>query len=148
MSGIGKSSVIEVLAAQGLKAVDTDRNPDWEHVSGDEWLWREDRIQALLDTEDADVLLVSACVSNQGKFYDRFDHVILLSTPEAVMLQRLASRSNNPYGKRPEQVADVLRYKATVEPMLRKRATVEIDTSIPLGDVVARILEITASARA
>ena len=145
MSGVGKSSVIRALAARGLKAIDTDWNPEWECVGthGDEWVWREDRIRLLLDEEDADALFVSACVSNQGKFYDRFDQVILLSAPESVTVQRLANRTDNPYGKRLEEVADVLRYKAIVEPMLRKAASAEIDTSIPLAEVVTKVLEIS-----
>ena len=142
MSGTGGSSVIQALAARGLKAIDTDWNPVWEMAEGDEWVWREDQIQKLLDLEDADTMFVSACVSNQGKFYNRFDHVILLVAPESVTVQRLASRTNNPYGKREREVADVLRYKATVEPLLRKAATAEVDTSIPLLEVVTRVLEI------
>lgn len=142
MSGTGKSSVIQALAARGLKAVDTDWNRDWEQPNGDEWVWREDQIRMLLDNEDTDILYVSACVSNQGKFYDRFDHVILLSAPESVTLTRLASRTNNSYGKRPEEIGDVLRYKATVEPGLRRSATSEIDTSIALEEVVSQVLEI------
>lgn len=142
MSGAGKSSVIEALAARGYKAIDTDWNLEWERDAGAEWLWREDRISQLLDTEDADVLFVSACVSNQGTFCKRFDHVILLSAPESVTIERLANRSDNPYGKRSEEVAEVLSYKKTVEPRLRASATSEIDTSVPLSVVLARILEI------
>jgi dephospho-CoA kinase len=145
MSGVGKSSVIRALASRGLRAIDTDWDPEWECVgdNGDEWVWREDRIRVLLDEEDAGDLFVSACVSNQGKFYDRFNQVILLSAPESVTIQRLANRANNPYGKKPEEIADVLRYKATVEPRLRRAASAEIDTSIPLAEVVSRVLEIS-----
>lgn len=145
MSGAGKSSVIRSLAARGLRAIDTDWNPEWEHVGAgsDEWVWREDRIRQLLGEEEVDVLFVSACVSNQGKFYDRFDEVILLSAPESITVQRLANRADNPYGKRPEEIADVLRYKATIEPMLRRAASAEIDTSISLAEVVSKVLEIS-----
>jgi len=143
MSGTGKSTVIQTLASRGYKAIDTDWDPAWERQTNSEWVWREDRIERLLDTEDADALFVSACVSNQGQFYDRFDHVVLLSAPEAVTVERLAGRTNNTYGKTPAQVDEVLGYKRTVEPLLRQGATVEIDTAIPLDEVVSRILSIT-----
>lgn len=145
MAGAGKTSVIRALAARGLKAIDTDWNSEWECVgaNGDEWVWREDRIRFLLDDEDADALFVSACVSNQGKFYDRFDQVILLSAPESITVQRLLNRTDNSYGKRQEEIADVLGYKATVEPMLRKAASAVINTNIPLAEVVSRVLEIS-----
>jgi dephospho-CoA kinase len=143
MSGTGKSTVIQTLASRGYKAIDTDWDPAWERQTNSEWVWREDRIERLLDTEDADALFVSACVSNQGQFYDRFDHVVLLSTPVDVTVERLARRTNNTYGRMPAQVDEVLDYKRTVEPLLRQGATVEIDTAIPLEDVVSRILSIT-----
>jgi dephospho-CoA kinase len=144
MSGTGKSSIIAALAARGYKAVDTDWDPEWEEITRDgEWIWREDRIQSLLDQEDSDYLFISACVSNQGQFYGRFDQIILLSAPRSTMVQRLATRTNNPYGKRPEEVNDVLRYKETIEPLLRRGATAEIVTSMPLSDVVDQIVDLT-----
>lgn len=148
MSGTGKSSVIAALAARGYKAVDTDWNPEWEEVTSDgEWIWREDRIQSLLDEEDSTYLFISACVSNQGKFYTRFDHIILLSAPDSTMLERLANRTNNPYGKRPKEVRETMRYKETIEPMLRRGATAEIVTSIPLPEVVGEILDLARRPR-
>src|SRR5579864_9184245 len=153
MSGTGKSSVIAALSERGYKAIDTDWNPDWEtppqpgdaDADGSGWLWREDRIGDLLATEDADVLFVSACVPNQSRFYPRFDHIVLLTASAELTTQRLAGRTGNPYGKSAEEVAEVLRYKATIEPMLRSIATDEIDTAMPLHEVVARILEVADS---
>lgn len=151
MSGSGKSSVIEALSNRGFKAIDTDWDPGWEmrpvpggpDADGPGWVWREDRISRLLATEDADVLFVSACVPNQAKFYARFDHVVLLRVSPELTLERLKGRTNNPYGKSVEDAAEVLRFKSTIEPRLRSGATEEIDTSAPLDEVVARILQIT-----
>ena len=58
------------------------------------------------------------------------------------MIERLRSRTNNPYGKHPDELARVLALKETVEPMLRRVADLEIDTSIPLDQVVKRILDV------
>jgi broad-specificity NMP kinase len=145
MSGTGKSTVLAALAARGYKTVDTDYG-DW-HVQvdgpdGPEWIWHEERIQALLSTEDAEALFVSGTVSNQGTFYRQFDHVVLLSAPTPVIVDRLARRTNNPYGKRAEELAEVLGYVETVEPLLRGRATCEIDTSAPVEEVVERIVRL------
>lgn len=154
MSGTGKSTLIRRFAALGYKAVDTDDDDLSERVTmphdldvGDappehEWLWREDRIEQLLATEDAEVLFVSGCVRNQVKFYPQFDHIVLLSAPADVTVRRLAGRANNPYGKHPGQVAEVLRLKETVEPMLRRAASLEVDATAPLDDVVGAILTV------
>ncbi len=109
---------------------------------GQDWVWREDRIQDLLSTADADVLFVSGCSPNQGKFYPQFDHVVLLSAPAEVIVERLASRTNNPFGKRPEEVARVLLLINEIEPLLRAGAGHEIDTSIPLDQVVTKVLQL------
>jgi hypothetical protein len=82
-------------------------------------------------------------VENQGLFYDRFDHVVLLSAPLDVLRDRLRARTNNPYGKTPEQLAEVMRYVETVEPLLRAGATLELDAERPvseLSDVIERLL--------
>ena len=107
-----------------------------------DWVWREDRIQELLATEDGDVLFVSGCAENMGKFLPQFDHVILLSAPADVIVARLATRTTNTYGKRPEETARVLSLIATVEPLLRRVADYEIDTSASLADVVAHVLRL------
>ena len=152
MSGTGKSTLIGELASRGYKAIDTDSDEwsEWVADTGDfgapeetveqDWVWREDRIQDLLATEDADVLFVSGCKTNQGKFYPQFDHIILLSAPTPVLVERLATRTNNPYGKHPDELARILGHIQTVEPRLRRTATVEVDTSATVDRVIETIL--------
>jgi shikimate kinase len=77
-----------------------------------------------------------------GQFLPRFDHVILLRAPADVIVERLKSRTNNPYGKHPDEVARVLDLLQTVEPLLRRAATHEIDTHACLDDVVTTVLEL------
>jgi dephospho-CoA kinase len=156
MSGTGKSSVILELATRGYKAVDADSRAysEWVEVIGGaralgspewgarDWVWREDRIQDLLSTEDVDLLFVSGCAANMGRFLPQFDHVVLLSAPAEVVVERLTSRTTNDYGKRPAEVAQTLKLMETVEPRLRRAAGHEIDTSAPLAEVVATLLRI------
>ena len=159
MSGTGKSTVIGELAAHGFMAVDadTDEYSEWVEVIGDtgalgspawgakDWMWREDRVQALLSTEDADVLFVSGCAANMRAFLPQFDHVVLLSAPADVIVERLRTRTSNAYGKDPDEVARVLELVETVEPLLRRAADHEIDTSAPLADVVTALLRLARS---
>jgi shikimate kinase len=153
MSGTGKSTLIAELSARGYKAVDTDDHglselvsvPDDEPTGldpGQDWVWREDRIQDLLSTDDVDVLFLGGCAPNQGKFYPQFDHVVLLTAPAHVIIERLATRTTNPYGKRPEEVARVLTLLQTIEPVLRRGAGSVVDTSAPLDRVVATVLRL------
>lgn len=140
MSGTGKSTTIAALAARGYRAVDLDA-PGWsEHGPDGDWVWREDRVRGLLADEAGDLLFVSGCAENQGRFHPQFDRIILLSAPTAVIVERLATRTNNAFGKDPGELAAVLGYIETVEPRLRRVAGHEIDTGAPLDDVVAAVL--------
>ncbi len=143
MSGTGKSSVIKQLAALGYRAVDFDE-PGWsEYDPEGEWIWCEDRVQELLASlKDDEALFVSGCAINQGKFYGQFDAVILLSAPADVIVERLKTRTNNPYGKHPEELAATLENLATVEPLLRDGADYEIVTTLRLDEVVVEVIKV------
>jgi shikimate kinase len=160
MSGTGKSTVIRELARRGYTAVDTDYDGwshwvnmgsgqpasppapgeyDWEEL---DWVWHEERMQALLSVEGDGLLFVAGTSPNQGKFYARFDQIVLLSAPAQVIIERLTTRTNNPYGTTPRTLARVFEHLETVEPRLRAGAGHEIDTSVPVEMVVERILQL------
>jgi dephospho-CoA kinase len=133
MSGVGKSAVGRALQDRGFVVVDTDR--DASRIAPDgEWLWDEDTIEQVLALEDA--LVIVGCASNQVHYYDRFDVVVLLSAPTGVMIERIESRTDNPFGKDESEMATILANKRTIEPMLRGVAHHEIATDRPLADVV------------
>jgi dephospho-CoA kinase len=144
MSGTGKSSVIETLAARGYKAVDTDDG--WcEPMPDGRQRWREDAVEQLLAIEDADVLFVAGCEENQVRFHPQFDVIILLSAPAEILAERLASRTGNPYGKTPGELRRILDDLQAVEPLLRKAADYEIRTTMPLSDVITAVLRLTGT---
>jgi shikimate kinase len=141
MSGTGKSSVVRELAARGFKAVDTDDG--WsEPLPDGRQRWHEDAIRALLATEDTDVLFVAGCEENQAQFHTQFDHIVLLSAPQETLLERLAARTTNPYGKSPEELDRIRSDLAAVEPLLRRVADHEVRTTMPLNEVVTAILRL------
>jgi hypothetical protein len=74
---------------------------------------------------------VSGCSPNQGKFYPQFDHIVLLTAPAAVIVERLANRTTNPYGKHPDEVARVLYLQQTVQPLLRRGAGLRWTPALP-----------------
>jgi predicted ATPase len=72
MSGTGKSSALAELARRGFRAIDTDE-PGWTVEDADGGRsWDVQRIEELLG-EEVLTLYVSGTVSNQGRFYDRFE---------------------------------------------------------------------------
>ena len=139
MSGAGKSTALAELGRRGYRAVDTDHG-DWIEP-GAEPRWREDRIDALLTEHErsGEPLFLAGTVRNQGTFYPRFDEVVLLSAPVAVLLARVAGREHNPFGRSDEERRQIAADTAEFEPVLRASATVEINTQDPPDMVVERL---------
>ncbi len=155
MSGAGTSTTLAELARRGFRTVDTDydgfsaeRRSPAEHRM--EQLWDEKRIDELLTAHAAcpptEPLFVSGCVSNQRRFYPRFAAVVLLTAPVEVLLERVATRTTNDFGKAPEERDRILADLATVEPLLRAGADVEIDTRAPVTEVADRLVRIARDA--
>jgi RNase adaptor protein for sRNA GlmZ degradation len=144
MSGTGKTSLLGELARRGHRTVDTDYGEYYTTVDG-ERLWRVDRINSLLteveQSTDVGWLFVQGTTRNQGLFYPRFARIVLLSAPADVLAHRLDVRSNNPYGKDPSELAETLENLRVVEPLLRRAATIEIVTTIPVSRVADLVLE-------
>jgi shikimate kinase len=133
MSGAGKSTLLAAVARRGFRTVDTDYD-GWE-VS--EARWDEPRMSALL--AEHSTIAVCGTAENQGRFYSRFEHVIYLHVPLEVLLDRVRARSDNPYGKTTAQQADIAKYVAEVEPLIRRTATLELDGLTPVQVLAERV---------
>jgi shikimate kinase len=153
MSGTGKSSVIQELVARGYQAHDLD-TPEWSEwidndpsdmltpAQGKDWVWREDRVRALLSQPEDGTLFISGCAENMAQLFPLIDAVILLSAPVATIMERLRTRSPGSYGSVAEEQRRVSDLTSTIEPLLRKSADHEIDTRRPVHATVDEILRI------
>jgi dephospho-CoA kinase len=139
MSGAGKTTLLDELRRRGIVTVDTDYGA-WELPDG---TWDEPRMDELLARHGD--LVVSGTVENQGRFYDRFHHVVLLSAPLEVLLQRVSHRAN-PYGRTPEQRAEIAGYVRTVEPLLRLGATIELDGRRAISELADTVEKLVTEA--
>lgn len=144
MSGAGKSTVLTILAARGYRTVDLDdAGLTREEVGEDgqvEQLWDEGQIADLLDDPDPRPLVIAGCARNQGRFYGALDAVVLLDLAEEVMLERIATRTTNSFGRSPAERARILADAAAVLPLLRRTSTAVIDATAP-ADAVADAVE-------
>ncbi len=146
MSGTGKSTALDELERRGHRTADTDVD-GWIDDTGPEPVWDETRMAALLAEPRDAALFVAGCVANQGRFYDRFDAIVLLSAPEEVILERVATRASNAFGRRAEELRRIVGDLHEIEPLLRRSATAEIDTRVPLEAVVDRLEAIARATR-
>ena len=79
------------------------------------------------------------------QFHAQFDHIILLSAPFETLVERLATRTSNSFGKSPEELRRVLDDVETVEPLLRRAADHEVRTTVPLNEVVTTVLRLVGA---
>lgn len=158
MSATGKSSTIAQLVVHGHKAIDLDTD-EWSHLVPDDsgyadhttgrpvdWRWRDEKVRALLTAEHG-TLFVAGTSTYQARFYPLLDHIVLLTIPEEVALERLASRTTNDYGKNPAELQRELDLRPVVEPALRESACLEVHTSAHSTAEVAAIVTAHAQGR-
>lgn len=153
MSGAGKTAVIRELAARGHDTRDLD-TPEWSEWvdadpedtltpgEGQDWVWREAPLRALLAAPRDRPLFLSGTSETMDRFRPQIDVVILLSAPVETLLDRLAARSDG-YGRTEEERRKVAELVALVEPLLRQSADHEIDTRRPVAATVDEILRLT-----
>lgn len=151
MSAVGKSSTVEQLIALGHRAVDLDTN-EWSQLVPDDseyadpsaddpldWRWREDDVRGLLNAWDG-TLFVAGTSTYQSRLYPLLDHIVLLTVPMDIAVERMARRSTNDYGKSPAELDRELHLRAIVEPLLRHSACLEVDSSSNSPSEVAAII--------
>jgi shikimate kinase len=153
MSGTGKSAVIQELVERGYQAHDLD-TPEWSEwidtdpsdvltpTQGKDWVWRADRVRALLSQPGDGTLFIGGCAENMAQLFPLIDAIILLSAPVATIMERLRTRSAGSYGSVAEERRKVSDLISTIEPLLRKSADYEIDTRRPIRATVDEILRI------
>jgi shikimate kinase len=154
MSGTGKSSVVRELITRGFQAVDLD-TPEWSQwveaepgdaltpAEGQDWIWREDRVRALLSRADGETLFIAGCAGNMGRVFSLIDTVVLLSAPIDTITARLQARSTDGgYGSTDEERRKVEALVATIEPLLRQSADHEVDTRGSVAATVDAILKL------
>jgi shikimate kinase len=142
MSGVGKSTVLEALRARGHACIDMDDPSLSFHDDAGHQHWRTDLLVQLLEAHPERTTFVVGCAEEQAGLRHRFRAIILLSAPVDVMLDRIRSRSSHAFGQDPGEMARILDDLRSVEPLLRRSCTHEIVTTVPVAQVVERILEI------
>src|SRR5690348_8698115 len=132
MSGVGKSTLVHELRRRGHAAYDADDDGFSEPRADGRWGWRLEQVQDLLERHDHALVFFAGCSEEQAQL--TFDVRVLLTAPEALLVERLRTRRSNPYGRSAPERAQVLDDLATVEPLLRRSADLIVDTTASPGD--------------
>ncbi len=164
--GAGKSTVRRELVRGGETAYDADedgfrvwldratglavddpgrghRPPDWPERN-----WypiSRDRVEALRAADGDDPVFLAGSVPNERDVWDLFDLVLCLIVDDDTLRHRLASRTDNDFGKDPAVRDAVLGWNATSARDYRRLGATLIDATRPLKDVVDAVLAATSN---
>lgn len=128
LSGVGKSSVLDEMKNRDYQTVDLDI--DYMTVINGERLINDRKLQKLINQHKDNNLVIAGTESNQGKFYNQFTAVILLTAHLDVMLERIDTRTNNQYGKTQAERDEIIQNYKDILPLLKKSATQIIDSGL------------------
>ena len=148
LSGAGKSSVYEELIRRGYKAISTDRawkyhaDPDTgpgrtiHYVNS---MWDQQKAFRELESPEPEVLFVCGSSRNRDSFLPYFTKIFNLRIDDDTMRRRLQERTNNDYGKQPEEVELMLRLNRSDE---KPAGAIDVDATQPLHQVVDELLRL------
>jgi thymidylate kinase len=149
LSGAGKSSVYEELIRRGYKAISTDRA--WKrHADPDNGLsgrslryvnstWDRQKAVSELESPEPEVLFVCGSSGNRDRFLPYFTKIFNLRIDDDTMRRRLEERTNNDFGKQPEEVELMLRLNRRDDKPAR---AIDVDATQPLDQVVDEVLRL------
>ncbi|OGI60420.1 hypothetical protein A2641_00110 [Candidatus Nomurabacteria bacterium RIFCSPHIGHO2_01_FULL_37_25] len=159
ISGVGKSSVSEILNQKGIFSIDIDSVKNlcywinkhtkeksyWHPGKSSEWLEShqyicdKDKLIALMNT-DKDIVVVVGLADNQSDFLNLFDKVFLFHCKEEIFLKRLDERNNNDFGKHSSEKEMILAWYKDFEKALLDWGVISINTDRPILDVVREVI--------
>jgi shikimate kinase len=139
VSGTGKSALVHELRRRGHVAYDADEDGFSEPRADGRWGWRAEKVAELLAEAPDGLLFFAGCSEEQGAL--PFDYRVLLTAPTPVLVQRLRTRSGNPYGRDGAELSQVLADREQVEPLLRRSADLVLATTTPPAHIADQLLE-------
>jgi gluconate kinase len=149
LSGAGKSSVYEELIRRGYKAITTDRawkyhaDPDTGLPGGarhhDNAMWDQQKAVSELESPEPDVLFVCGSSRNRDRFLPYFTKIFNLRIDDDTMRRRLQERTNNDFGKHPEELELMLTLNRSDE---KPAGAINVDATQPLHQVVDDLLRL------
>src|SRR6476620_4655231 len=146
LSGAGKSSVYEELVRRGYKAISTDRA--WKVQAGPDTglrggpvrsVWHEQKAVDELDRSEPEVMFVCGSSGNRDQFLPYFTKTFNLRIDDDTMRRRLRERTNNDFGKQPEELELMLRLNRSGE---KPAGAIDVDATRRLDQVVDEVLRL------
>jgi broad-specificity NMP kinase len=155
--GAGKTSIIDELARRGYAAYNTDDMPEitrfYDLRTGDRmdsgppapidfsryaWNWNIDALKKLL--KSADTVFVGGITSNTLPNLGLFDRIFVPHPSLTELERRIVTRTNNDFGKHPDELADILKDHDGSDDFWRSKGAIIIHADRPIKEIADEIL--------
>lgn len=165
--GVGKSTVLRELQARSYNAHGTDEHGycQWVHretgkieVLSDEadlHAWYKDHEWTLNPMaiaklrHDATVpgktIFLCGVAAGTEEVWDYFDTVIVLSADTETLRQRIVNRTDNNFGKAPNELKIILEWQDKHIDDYKEKGAIVIDAARPIKTVVDKVVDMTQS---
>ncbi|SFJ55438.1 AAA domain-containing protein [Paenibacillus sp. UNC496MF] len=151
VSGVGKTTVCNMLQRRGYHAIHGDRELAYQGdpetgtptdgFEPEHHIWYVDKVKALVANQDEAITFFCGGSRNFPKFIDLFDSVFVLEVDLETCLRRIDERvalDPTDWGGRPEEREIIRRLHQTKEGIPKNG--IIIDATAPIGHVVDEIL--------
>lgn len=150
VSGTGKTTVCQELQKRGYRAVEADEDiahyadsktglPTNEKIP-DNWIWNKEKFDKAIKQDGDAPIFICGGAMNQEDFKHHFTKVFTLHIDDETLKRRLANRTNNDFGKHPDELALQLEWNKGAIKYSKERGTTLINATKPVSDVVDEIL--------
>ncbi len=161
-SGAGKSSVRNELQRRGYEAYDTDDGlTAWHHKTTNkvverptnekdrtkewyeahDWKMSIEKVKELATKAKNKPIFLCGSPSNADEMLDLYDIVICLTVDKDTLQKRINSRTDNDFGKAPDELKNILGWHEAFQNRYRGYEAIMIDANRPLHEVVDDILK-------
>jgi adenylate kinase family enzyme len=164
IAGSGKSTVQHELKSRGYEAYDTDddgfakwHNNQTDYIYPKSSVKKEDRTEEFLKIHSWKVpraeveelvsrainktIFLCGVASNEDELRDLFNAVFELIIDDETLIHRLTTRTNNDWGKQPQELKKTLESQHNADKLYRKHNPILIDATQPVDIVVDNIIE-------
>lgn len=160
--GTGKSSVFNILKNRSFEAHDVDDYlARWRHnqtgyihpkssvkshqrtpefLEEHSWVIPRKAVEDLALKAARKPIFLCGSLGNEQELHDLFDTVFALYVDDETLKHRLATRSDNDWGKQPHELQQTLKLHHQIYKQHKRRGNVIIDASKSLDEVVSAIL--------
>lgn len=105
------------------------------------WAVDRERVETLAEESRLRIAFLCGSAENEADVRDLFDLIVCLVIDESTLRHRLATRTTNAFGQRPEELAAALKWNPRMQAIYENRGAAIIDASRSATAVLDSVID-------